>query len=189
MKYIEIQQIGDNIIVKQGFSWIIQSILYASYNTVLVMPFLISLKSLLKNRKQLVIISINTSIIIIITAFFMFLLLVNVNTDFTNLDMPTVYVIKKCYIEISKLYSLIVLSAIFTTAISIGIGFLNNIGKNNNKSCNNNYYYRILTLIMCFISVIISKFGFAKLVRILFPMLGYFGIVQILLILLYSDKK
>lgn len=176
LKLVKINQIGSNVIVKQGFSWIMQSIVYASYNLILLIPVLINLKDFLKNTKQIKIISIATSIIISIISIFIFFLLVHVDTSFSNLDMPVVYVIKNNFPKISKMYGLIILIAIFTTAISIGAGFLNNVSKTNKQ-------YKTHAFLMCLVSVIVANIGFANLVRVLFPMFGYIGIFQIILIL------
>ena len=176
LKYININQIGENIAVRSGLLWIVQAILYASYNLILVIPVLINLRPYLKNKKQLIIISLLTSILISIISILIFLLLINVNTNFSNLDMPVVYVIKNKFPEISKIYGVIILIAIFTTAISIGTGFLNNV-----STCKREYIS--IAFLMCLISIIVANIGFSNLVKVLFPMFGYMGILQILLIL------
>lgn len=176
LQFISIEQIGKNILVKEGFSWIFQSILYASYNLILLIPVLINLKNFLKSDKQIIIISIVSSIIISIISICVFLLLINVDVNFSTLDMPVVYVIKKIFPKVSSLYGLIILIAIFTTAISVGTGLLNNINTDKNK-------FTKYALFMCIISVIISNLGFSNLVKFLFPVIGYIGILQIVLIL------
>ena len=176
LKFVNVHQIGHNIVVKQGISWIIQCILYASYNLILLIPVLINLKEFLKNKIQLIIISVLTSFIIAVISIFIFLLLINVDVNFTNLDMPVVYVIRNNLIEISKIYGLIILIAIFTTAILIGVGFLNNVSKNQRE-------YRSFAFLMCLISVIVANIGFSNLVKVLFPMFGYLGILQIIILL------
>ena len=177
LKHININQIGENIAVRSGLLWIVQAILYASYNLILLIPVLINLRPYLKNKKQLIIISLLTSILISIISILIFLLLINVNMSFSDLDMPIVYVIKNKFPEISKIYGLIILIAIFTTAISIGTGFLNNV-----STCKREY--KRFAFFMCLISIIIANIGFSNLVKVLFPMFGYIGILQILLILL-----
>ena len=176
LQFISIEQIGKNILVKEGFSWIFQSILYASYNLILLIPVLINLKNFLKSDKQIIIISIVSSIIISIISICVFLLLINVDVNFSTLDMPVVYVIKKTFPKVSSLYGLIILIAIFTTAISVGTGLLNNINTDKNKITKYAFF-------MCIISVIISNLGFSNLVKLLFPVIGYIGILQIVLIL------
>ena len=176
LQFISIEQIGKNILVKEGFSWIFQSILYASYNLILLIPVLINLKNFVKSDKQIITISIVSSIIISIISICVFLLLINVDVNFSTLDMPVVYVIKKRFPKVSSLYGLIILIAIFTTAISVGTGLLNNINIDKNKITKYAFF-------MCIISVIISNLGFSNLVKLLFPVIGYIGILQIVLIL------
>ena len=66
-----------------------------------------------------------------------FLLLLNENiTCLIKQEMPAVYVISKNFSQYRNLYAFIILASIFTTAISVGIGFLKNVSKNK-KSCQN----------------------------------------------------
>ena len=64
------------------------------------------------------------------------------------------------------------MGSIFTTTISLGVSFLQNTSKDKKS-------YTQIALIMCITSVIISKIGFSNLVNILYPILGYLGILQI----------
>ena len=179
LKSISVNQINNQLIKSEGFFWIVQSILYASYNLILVIPVLINLKDFIKSRKQIVYVSIISACIIFMLSLMIFLLLTNINIDFENIEMPVVYVINNKFSNISIIYGFIILIAIFTTAVSIGVSFLNNV-------CRNKKDYNKMALFMCIISVIISKIGFSNLVQILFPMFGYMGILQILLILVYK---
>ena len=87
-----------------------------------------------------------------------------------------VYAINKIYPNIKDIYGLIILISIFTTAISLGISFLKNTSKNNKD-------YSKITIVICLTSVIFSKFGFSNLVSLLYPILGFLGIIQIIQIL------
>lgn len=176
IKFVNINLIKNTLIKSEGISWITQAVLYASYNMILVIPVLINLKDFIKNRKQIAIVSIISSSIIFMLSLIIFLLLTNINIDISSIEMPVVYVIKNKFSNISIIYGFIILIAIFTTAVSIGVSFLNNV-------CRNKKDYNKMALFMCIISVIISKIGFSNLVQILFPMFGYMGILQILLIL------
>ena len=176
LQLISIEQIEKNILVKEGFFWICQSILYASYNLILLIPVLINLKNFVKTEKQILSISVASSIIISIISICVFLLLINVDVNFSTLDMPVVYVIKNTFPKVSIFYGLIILIAIFTTAVSVGTGLLNNINTDKNK-------LKKYALFMCIIGVIVSNLGFSNLVEFLFPAFGYIGILQIVLIL------
>jgi len=102
-----------------------------------------------------------------------FLLLIRVDVDITKLEMPVVYVVSNMVKGLNGFYGVIILGAIFTTAISLGISFLQNTAKNKKS-------YTQIALIMCITSVIVSKFGFSNLINLLYPIFGYFGLIQIL---------
>lgn len=75
------------------------------------------------------------------------------------------------------LYGFVILSAIFTTAISAGYSFLENSAKNQKQ-----YFY--FAIFICVVSIFCSNFGFSNLLNLLYPILGYLGLVQIGLLLL-----
>lgn len=74
------------------------------------------------------------------------------------------------------LYGITILGAIFTTAISAGYGFLNNVTKDKNK-------YKKLNIIMCISSIFVALFGFSNLVNNIYPIFGILGLLQLILIL------
>ena len=155
-----------------NYNWIIQSIVYCSYNMILVIPVLVGLKNYVKNEKQIKIISIASGCIVFLLAISIFLWLTNINVSFDSLEMPAVYVIDTKFHNFSWIYGIVILLSIFSTAISIGISFLKNISKNKNS-------YPQYVAIMCISSVLISNIGFSNLVKLLFPLFGYLGIIQI----------
>lgn len=163
-------------------NWIITSILYASYNCVLLIPVLISIKELIKNSKNIKYISVIVSSIIIILLIIIFLFLINVDIDIKQLQMPAVYAISKIWPGIKKIYGGIILISIFTTAISLGISFLKNVS-NNKKS------FDVVSGLMCITAVLFSGIGFASLVNLMYPILGVFGLIQILQIFLVEKRN
>lgn len=173
---VNLKKIDNNIYLDKSYFWILQAILYASYNLVLVEPVLINLKQFLKNKKQILKISIGVGIIMTILATLEFLLLTNVDVNFKNLEMPLVYVVEKTFPRFTYLYGIIILIAIFTTAVSVGISFLNNISKNKKS-------FPQKAEILCISSVIISQISFSKLVEYLFPLFGFLGLIQMIFIL------
>lgn len=183
IKNIEfISENKSNILINKSAFWILQAILYASYNLILTEPVLISLEKYIQSQKQILFISIGVCIIMILLAGIEFLLLMNVDVDFKSLDMPLVYVVENKFPKLKLIYGAIILIAIFTTAISVGNSFLNNVYQ---KSKN----YPQIVLILCITSVIISPIGFSKLVERLFPLFGFLGIVQVLKIGMFPLKK
>lgn len=151
--------------------WLVQSVLYASYNLILVEPVLINLNQLLKSKKQIKISCIGVGIIMFILTLLEFFLLSNLRNS-SGGEMPLIAVMKKHFSEFSLIYGIIILIAIFTTATSVGISFLNNVCKNKKR-------YPQIAAILCITSVIISPIGFANLVNNLFPLFGFLGLLQI----------
>ena len=108
--------------------------------------------------------------------FILFFLLLNANIkEIENQEMPIVYIISNYFNKYKKIYAFIVLASIFTTAISVGIGFLQNISKNSNS-------YPQFVLFMCITSLLMSNIGFSKLLNFIYPVFGYIGILQIVII-------
>ena len=143
---------------------------------------LISIKELISNIKNIKYIAIIVSAILIILLTIVFLFLINVDVDIKQLQMPAVYAINNIWPGIKKVYGIIILISIFTTAISLGIGFLKNV------ICNKKSFNVISTL-MCMSAIVFSGFGFSNLVNLLYPILGILGLVQIVLIISKNKIK
>ncbi len=173
LKEIHWLDLGNYIIKTNSSSFVLSAILYSSYNSILLIPVLLTLKNYIKNNKQiLTIVSIST-IIIIFLSFIIFFLLVRVDVDITKLEMPAVYVVSHLFTILQYAYGFVILGSIFTTTISLGTSFLQNTTKNKKS-------YTQTAIIMCITSVLVSQFGFSKLVSLLYPIFGYIGLFQIL---------
>lgn len=177
---IGVQNIGKinvtNLPTETSYKWIIQAIIYCSYNMILVIPILVGLKQYIKSKKQIKMISILSSIIVFILAISIFFLLTNINTDISSIEMPAVYAITNNFPKFRLIYGIVILLSIFSTAISIGISFLKNTIKDKKN-------YPPFVSIMCISGVLISNIGFSKLVQMLFPLFGYLGVIQIIILL------
>ena len=176
---INIENIEIQTIKKE---WLLSSITYCSYNIILLIPVLISLRKQISQEKNIKYIAIISGSIIILLSINLYMLLIKSDVEISTLEMPIVYVIRKFYPQLKNIYAFIILASIFTTAISIGTGFLQNISKNKKS-------YTQIVLFMCITSLLISNFGFSKLVNFVYPLFGYIGIIQIMLILLKNVCK
>lgn len=161
-------------VLKSG--WFLSSIIYCSFNMILLIPVLISLRKQITRKSNIKYISIICGILMIIISLMIFMLLPKCDVDISTLEMPVVYVISTAFSKFKSIYAFIILSSIFTTAISIGIGFLQNI-------CKTKKSYPQFVLFMCITSLIVTNFGFSKLVNIVYPVFGYLGIIQMLFII------
>lgn len=152
--------------------FILKCILYSSYNSILLIPVLITLKDYLKNSKINKYASILITVIVATLSMILFLILSKIDVNIEKLEMPAVYLVSKLSNILATIYGFIILSSIFTTSISVGNSFIQNI-------CEKKKSYQHIALIMCITSVFISKIGFSNLVQILYPFFGYLGIIQI----------
>lgn len=180
---INLTNLNSNIeilIINKG--WILSSIIYCSYNIILLIPVLISLRNQITEKKNIKFIAIISGLFMAIMFMMIFMLLVKVDIDIDMLEMPIIYVIRNFFEEFKYVYAFIILASIFTTAISIGIGFLQNI-------CKNEKSYPQFVIFMCITSVIISNFGFSNLVNLMYPLFGYVGILQLFFIIIYRVHR
>ena len=160
--------------IKKG--WVISAVTYCSYNIILIIPVLISLRKHIRKISDTKYISFITTIIMLILSFIIYTILLKSDVNISELEMPVVYIVSKFFRNFEKIYAFIILSSIFTTAISVGTGFLQNISEKGKS-------YPQLVIFMCISSLIFSNIGFSKLVNIVYPFFGYIGIIQIMLIL------
>ena len=178
IKSINIYNLRGLLIQQINLCFVLKAIIYSSYNRILLIPVLITLKDFLKGKKQILIVSIVTCILIILLSIVIFLLLTKVDIDIKMLEMPAIYVISNYSKKLKNIYGFVILGAIFTTAISLGISYL--VDKERNK---NNY--KITVMLMCIVAVLTSKIGFSKLISFLYSIFGCIGITQIIKILLF----
>lgn len=173
----------ENYVIRTNYTnFALSAVLYSSYNSILLIPVLITLNNYVKNKKQIFYISFISAIVTILLSVIIFLLLVRVDVDISKLEMPVVYVVSNMFKILRYIYGVIILGSIFTTAISLGVSFLQNTAKNKKG-------YTQIAIIMCITSVIISKFGFSNLVSLLYPIFGYLGLIQILRLCVIKISK
>lgn len=171
MNLVTIKSATEITMIKKG--WLISSITYCSYNMILLIPTLISLRKQITKASNIKYIALLSGIFMIIMSIMIYMLLMKCDVEISTLEMPIVYVIRKFFPTFKPIYAFIILASIFTTAISIGIGLLQNIAQNQKS-------YTQIVLFMCITSLIISNFGFSKLVNLVYPVFGYLGILQII---------
>lgn len=157
--------------------WILSSILYTSYNSITLIPIIINIKNKIKNKKEIYLITFFLIAVLLCLAIVIFLLLNSVKYDIYKIEIPIVYIAASIGSIFRYIYGVIILIAIFTTAIASGYGFLSNF-TNNKKT------YNIISIFICFLSILIGQISFSNLIGILYPVFGYLGIMQILFILI-----
>lgn len=171
----------NNINSNYHFGWLFSSILYASYNSILLIPILIELGGYINKKGKAKWSGIICGVVLAILGLIIFFLLLRGSNYIDNLELPMIQITKEFGNTHSIMYGVIILIAIFTTAVASGYGFLKNISKNKKV-------YKISMIIICATSIFIAPIGFANLVNLLYPIFGVLGLIQIFAIIktLYS---
>lgn len=154
------------------------AILYGSYNSIVLVPIIIPLKKYLTKKLDKNIVGSITAIILAIIAIAVFGIVLQIDIDIDKVELPTVYIAAQMGEFFKYGYGLVIIAAIFTSAISAGYGILENSIQNRAK-------YKIKACLMCITAILVSNIGFSWLVNTMYPIFGILGIAQILLILLY----
>lgn len=166
------ENINNKILHTSFFKSIYSAILYSSYNSITLIPIVITLKKYVKNKNQAIIISILVIITLITLAISIYVLILKVDININKLELPTVYVAGISGKIYKLIYGIIILVAIFTSSISAGYSILENYIDNPKK-------YKKVAILMCTSGILVSKIGFSTLINILYPIFGILGLIQI----------
>lgn len=161
-----------------GWTWIKYSILYASYNSIVLIPIIIGLKDYIKNKKENVIASTIVTIIMCVIGIVLYLILNKFKNEIGNIEIPTVFIASKIGIVYKYLYGITILIGIFTSAVSAGYSFLINCTKTKRD-------YNFISILICIGAIIFSNFSFSNLIDLIYPIFGYLGFVQLIFLLKY----
>jgi uncharacterized membrane protein YkvI len=156
-------------------NWLMSSLLYASYNSIMLIPVLIPLSKLVQKKSDISKVSYISGIIIFCLALVIYRLLYTVMGD-TKMEIPLIHIAGKFGTTYKYLYGLVIIAAIFTSAISSGYAFLTNVTKSNAG-------YKIVAAIMCICALFFARIGFSNLVNLLYPIFGYIGLIQLFTLL------
>ena len=138
------------------------------------------MKEFIKKKTDIKYIAYIVTTIVIILLSIVYMLLINIDVDINKLEMPAVYAINRICPIMKNIYGVIILISIFTTAISLGISFINNTSKNKKQ-------FSTIGLLICSTAILFSKIGFANLVNLLYPILGMLGLVQVTLMVVKDN--
>lgn len=155
--------------------FLISSILYSSYNSIILIPVLVTMKDYIKTKKQINLISILSSITMIILSFAIYGLLLKGQFFVQELELPLLEITREFGSIFQYIYGFVIIISIFTSAISTGYSFLENVSRDKKS------YKRNLILISIG-GIFISNIGFSNLVQILYPLFGILGVIQIIFV-------
>ncbi|MCX7747768.1 MAG: hypothetical protein N2645_12910 [Clostridia bacterium] len=163
-------------------NWFWAAILYTSYNIVLAISVLGPLGLTAGNRKTIRNGAVLGGLGLGVAALAIFFALEGNINEVRGIEVPMIFIASRISFVMQILYAVVLLAEIYTTAVGSLYGFsarITDIKKINTK------YLVIGSTLLAFAA---SQLGFSNLVRYLYPVVGYGGIV-LLAALLYSIYK
>lgn len=169
-------------VIKIDYRPFSSAIIYTSYNIITTISVLFAVKKLILNNKVIFYSGILSGIFIFFIGIFLILSLIQ-NYEIIKLkDLPILYILKEERL-IKFIYSLVILMAIYTTAIANGFALENIfLEKFNTKKINIRFLIVLLGLFASFI-------GFSNMVEKIYPIFGYLGLFQLIVIFIMFYLK
>ncbi|NLB56546.1 MAG: hypothetical protein GX811_12450 [Lentisphaerae bacterium] len=94
-------------------------------------------------------------------------------SDIAGLEVPMIYIAGKISFAVQIIYALILIAEVYTTAVGSLYGFVSRITVIRKVS----KYKKALIIGTAAVALLASQFGFSNLVKFLYPLVGYGGIV------------
>ena len=158
-------------------NWFTSWISYVGYNSIGLIALLTLLFPYITNRKVSLLGSIIGTSALCFMAFIIFTLTKMFFPLVLQIELPMLEIIQRSNLTFAQIYSFVLLTAMLTSAVTSGFCFLNKFtdGYSNKFS---NY-----SLIICLAAIPMSCIGFSNLIAIIYPLFGYLGFLQVILII------
>lgn len=102
-------------------------------------------------------------------------------TEIKNIELPLIYIVNKFGKVYKYIYGIIIVSAIYTSAIAAGYGFVQNCSKSKKA-------YKNICIFLCITAIPVSNIGFSYLVTLLYPVFGMLGLIQVIYIVFIRKR-
>lgn len=177
------QTVNDVNLAKAGGNCVKSGILYASYNMVSGLFFFTSLGNSADTRREAKYGAIIGSLVLMIVILVMNLALLSKIKDIHKLSIPTLYFAKSISPIFGKVFSIVLLCGIFSTAAPNFWTVCDKISKEGKHNSN------IVAIFIAILAFLGGLFPFEKLVGNVYPFTGILGVVLFIFIFLKQISK
>ena len=143
---------------------IYSTIIYVSYNSIVLIPVLISLRKYINRKEQRIAIALSCIIIILFLKLIIWNSIIGIPSNI-KIEIPVLYIARMKSSFFALLYGIAIIFAMLTSAISAGAGFMSNISSNEKTQF-------VLISMLCLTAIFLSNIGFSKLLESLYPIFG-----------------
>ncbi|RBP46821.1 hypothetical protein [Garciella nitratireducens] len=158
-------------------NWLLSTVLYFSYNIVIAISVLVPIGGKIKNKNLFIKGSILGGLTLGICCLLINFSLIRIAKQVSTIEIPMLYIAGKISPLIQFVYICILFMSIYTTAVGSAFGFINRILNTTNK------YSKLFTIGMMLIAFLFSNVGFSNLVKYVYPIEGYIGILLLICLL------
>lgn len=164
-------------------NWISSSLIYTSYNILTAVVVLISINHLLNSRFTGRLAAFISGVSLGLIGLILGVIILIYYNDVTGMEIPLLVVVMKYEPIIQYVYIVVLISAMFTTALANGFGIITRLKEIEIGLSN-------ITMILGVIigAIMFSQIGFSYMVGKVYPIFGYIGLLEIILILVYFIK-
>lgn len=168
-------------------NWALAAILYISYNTVLSIAVLGPLGVKARDKKSILFGSILGGLGLGLGSIMIFLALFGNISEIATLEVPMIYIAGKISPFMQIIYAIVLIAEVYTTAVGSLFGFVARIVDMKEKPRKGRWTVLLVTVA----AFLASQFGFTNLVKYLYPIVGYGGIVLLICLVysLYRNRK
>lgn len=164
-------------------NWIVSAIVYVSYNIITAVSVLVSLNKIVVSKKIARWGGCIGGTCMGILGLCMSLPLFSNYISLKNTEIPMLDIVDKYGNLLKYIYLIILLSAVFTTAVGNGFAVIQWLGE---RLKIKSFYIKFF---VCIIAMIISRAGFSNFVGKVYPMFGYIGLIEMSLIVIVFFKN
>lgn len=165
-------------ITKAVDNWFLSGIIYAGLNLVLATPFLIGAGSTAKNKKSCIYGGVIGGLTLMIAAITLNL---GMMLDIKNIymaEIPTLFMANEIGPIVGIMFSLMLIAGIYTTSVPLLWSVCTTFAKEKTKP------FKYIAILCCIIGFLTSNIPFTKLINLIYPLSGLFGVVIIISIII-----
>ncbi|WP_394010885.1 YkvI family membrane protein [Anaerococcus cruorum] len=166
--------------------WVLASILFVAYNIVAGVPFMVELGSKeVTSNKEAWIGGIAGGVGLMSAAFALNLAMLGHVDELVGAEVPVITLAQKMGPWVSFIFVIILLAGIFSTSVPMLLTVTNSLSKEDTKKSTKN----ILIVLVAFLALVGGQLPFGRLVGLVYPFTGYFGIAMIVLFIVKEFKE
>lgn len=166
--------------------WFLAAVLFVAYNIIAGVPFIVELGSKeVTSNKEAWIGGIVGGVGLMSAAFALNLAMLGHVDELVNAEVPVITLAQKMSLVVSFIFVIILLAGIFSTSVPMLLTVTNTLTKENTKKSTKN----MLIILVAFLALVGGQLPFGKLVGLVYPFTGYFGIAMIVLFIVKELKE